>query len=72
MTILRPDPAEYIEDFGCGPIRPVNVLAGALGYADAYGLTLEEVYQIATRAKSIRHFDRLVDEAIEQIRRAAA
>lgn len=71
MMILKPDPAEYIEDFGCGPIRPIDVLRGAVGYALASDLTMDEFYHIAMKADNSRHLDRLIDEAIEQRRRAA-
>ena len=71
MLILRPDPAEYIEDFGCGPVRPIHVLCGAIGYAYANGLTLQDLDRAACAAQSIRDFDSLVAAMIEQ-RKAAA
>ena len=70
MMILRPDPAEYIEDFGCGPVRPIDVLSGAIGYASAYGLTIHDIERAAIAAENIRDFDRIVAEMIEQ-RKAA-
>lgn len=67
MKVLRPDPAEYIEDVGCGPIRPIDVLCGALGYADAYGVELNEIYHLALEAESVRDFDRLVAARVEEV-----
>ena len=71
MSVLRPDPAEYIEDFGCGPIRPIDVLCGALAFAECHGISLSEVASAALRAESVRDFDRQVEAMIEQRRQAA-
>lgn len=71
MSVLRPDPAEYIEDFGCGPLRSIDVLCGTLGYASAHGLVLDQIFSAALEAESVRDFDRLVAEIIEQRERAA-
>lgn len=71
MTVLRPDPAEYVEDFGCGPIRPIDVLCGALGYASAHGLVPDQIFTAAMEAESIRDFDRRIAEMVEQRRQAA-
>ena len=71
LIILRPDPAEYVEDFGCGPLRSIDVLTGALGYAATHGLTIHEAFEAAIVARCVRDFDRIVAEIVEQRRRAA-
>ena len=71
MTVLRPDPAEYIEDFGCGPVRPIDVLCGALGYASSHGLVADQIFSAALQAESVRDFDRRIAEIIENRRHAA-
>lgn len=72
MKVLRPDPAEYIEDIGCGPIRPIDVLCGALGLAEAYGVSIERLYRLSLWAESVRDFDLLVAAHVDALSRPCA
>lgn len=66
MSVLRPDPAEYIEDFGCGQVRSMDYLLAALQMATEAGLTTKTLAEIAESANSVREFEMRVEDVLRE------
>lgn len=62
MSVLRPDPAEYIQIIDGHEVAPIHVLRMVTETAVAFGIEPEELREAAYQAESIRDFSRLIHE----------